>query len=181
MRGRPPNGGGATGDGLVLRTERLLLTPLALLDEPAHASASGRPADALRDTRAAEVQWRECAFGPWAIRDLRDESFLGCAELRLAGDGIDGIEPDEVEAGWWVAEERRNQGIATEAMRAAIGDLWGRAEADGITAYIEEGGNEASRRVAAKLGFAVRSPGRGRSGEPMTVYEVRRDAWQPGG
>lgn len=142
----------------------MLLTPLTRLDEPEHASASGRAADALRDTGAAEAQWRECAFGPWAIRDLRDESFLGCAELRMAGDGIDGIEPDEVEAGWWVAEGRRNQGIATEAMRAAIGDLWGRAEADGITAYIGEGENEASRRVAAKLGFAVRGQGRGRSG-----------------
>ena len=181
MRGRRTNRGGATGDTIVLRTERLLLAPLTRLDEAEHASASGRPADALRDTGAAEVQWRECAFGPWAIRDLRDESFLGCAELRMAGDGIDGIEPDEVEAGWWVAEERRNQGIATEAMRAAIGDLWGRAEADGITAYIEEGENEASRRVAAKLGFAVRGRGRGRSGEPMTVYELRRDASEPAG
>ena len=158
----------------------MLLTPLTQLDEAEHALASGRPADAQRDTGAAEGQWRECGFGPWAIRDLREERFLGCAELRLAGDGIDGIEPDEVEAGWWVAEERRNQGIATEAMRAAIGDLWGRAEADVITAYIEEGENEASRRVAAKLGFAMRGQGRGRSGEPMTVYELRRVAWQPG-
>jgi RimJ/RimL family protein N-acetyltransferase len=181
VRGRRTNRGGATGERIVLRTERLLLTPLTALDEPEHASASGRPADALRDTGAAEVQWRECAFGPWAIRDLRDESFLGCAELRMAGDGIDGIEPDEVEAGWWIAEERRNQGLATEAMRAAISDVWGRAEADGITAYIAEGENEASRRVAAKLGFAVRGQGRGRSGESMTVYELRRDAWQPGG
>src|SRR5690349_1968036 len=166
---------------IVLRDERLLLTPLTRLDEAEHASASGRPADAVRDTGAAEVQWRECGFGPWAIRDLREERFLGCAELRLAGDGIDGIEPDEVEAGWWVAEERRNQGIATEAMHAAIGDVWSRAETDCITAYIDEGENEASRRVAAKLGFAVRGQGRGRSGEPMTVYELRRDAWQLGG
>jgi len=159
----------------------LLLRPLTRLDEHEHASASGRPGDALRDTSAAEVQWREHGFGPWAIRDLRDAGFLGCAELRLAGDGIDGIEPDEVEAGWWVAEERRNQGIATEAMHAAIGDLWRRTEADSITAYVEEGDNGASRRVAAKLGFAVRGPGHGRSGEPMTVYELRRDVWQSGG
>jgi RimJ/RimL family protein N-acetyltransferase len=181
MRGRRTNRGGAIDGRIVLRTERLLLTPLTRLDEPEHATASGRPADALRDTGAAEVQWRGYGFGPWAIRDLRDEGFLGCAELRLAGDGTDGIEPAEVEAGWWVAEERRNQGIANEAMHAAIGDLWGRAETDCITAYIEEGENEASRRVAAKLGFAVRGQGRGRSGEPMTVYELRRDVWQPGG
>lgn len=181
MRGRRTNRDSAIGDRIVRRTERLLLTPLTRLDEAEHASASGRPADARRDTGAAEAQWRECGFGPWAIRDLRDESFLGCAELRLAGEGIDGIEPDEVEAGWWVAEERCNQGIATEAMHAAIGDLWSRTEAAWITAYIEEGENEASRRVTAKLGFAVRGQGRGRSGEPMTVYELRRDAWQPEG
>src|SRR5690349_3061881 len=72
--GRRTHRGAATGDRIVLQTERLLLTPLTRLDETEHASASGRPADAQRDTGAAEVQWRECAFGPWAIRDLRDES-----------------------------------------------------------------------------------------------------------
>ena len=76
-----------------------------------------------------------------------------------------------------MAEERRREGIATEAMEAAIDDLWGRTDVESITAYIEEGANEPSRRLAAKLGFAARGPGRGRSGEPMTVYEVRRDDW----
>ena len=128
----------------------------------------------MRDTRAAELQWREHGFGPWAIRDRRDESFLGGAELRFAGHGIGGIAPDEIEAGWWVTEGRRKEGIASEAMHAAIDDLWGRTDIESITAYIEEGANEPSRRLAAKLGFAVRGSGRGRSGEPMTVYELRR-------
>jgi RimJ/RimL family protein N-acetyltransferase len=130
-----------------LRTARLILTPLSLLDEAEHARASGDSEDAVRDTRAAELQWREHGFGPWAIRDLVDNSFLGGAELRFAGDGIEGIAPEEVEAGWWVTENRRNQGIAT------------------------------SRRLAANLGFTVRSQGHGRFGEPMTVYELRRDVW----
>ena len=69
---------------------------------------------------------------------------------------------------------RRNEGIATEAMQAAIDDLWGRTEVESITAYIEERANEPSRRLAAKLGFAVRGPGLGRTGEPMTVYELRQ-------
>ena len=163
---------------IVLRTARLILTRMTPLDEAEHAAASGDPAAALRDTRAAEVQWREYGFGPWAIRDLRDEGFLGGAELRFAGDGIEGIAPDEVEAGWWVTKERRNQGIASEAMHAAIGDLWDRTDAESITAYIDEGDNAASRQLAAKLGFVVRGQGRGRSGEPMTVYELRRDVWQ---
>jgi RimJ/RimL family protein N-acetyltransferase len=163
--------------GIVLRTGRLSLLPLTGLDEAEHARASRNAEDALRDTRAAEPQWREHGFGPWAIRDKRDDSFLGCAELRFAGEGIEGIAADEVEAGWWVTEERRNEGIATEAMEAAIDDLWSRTDVQTITAYIEDGQNEPSRRVAAKLGFAVRSTGRGRSGEPMTVYTLCRDDW----
>src|SRR3954449_1868476 len=160
-----------------LRTARLILTPLSPLDEAEHARASGNSDDALRDTRAAEVQWREHGFGPWAIRDLRDNSFLGVAELRFAGDGIEGIAPDEVEAGWWVRENRRNQRIATDAMRVAIGDLWTRAAGvANVTAYIAEGENEPSRRLATSLGFTMRSQGRGRFGEAMTVYELLRDA-----
>lgn len=156
-----------------LETERLILLPLGLLDEAEHTRASGNAADALRDTRAGETQWREHGFGPWAIRARRDNSFLGCAELRFAGDGIEGIAADEVEAGWWVTAERRNDGIATEAMEAALDDLWARTEIETVTAYIS-GENEPSRRLAAKLGFTVRGPGRGRSGEAMTVYELGR-------
>src|SRR6478672_3515796 len=80
-----------------LRTARLILTPLSLLDEAEHARASGDSENAVRDTRAAELQWREHGFGPWAIRDLGDNRFLGGAELRLAGYGIEGIAADEVE------------------------------------------------------------------------------------
>ena len=163
--------------GIVLRTARLSLLPLTRLDEAEHARASGDAPDASRDTRSADMQWRAHGFGPWAIRDKRDSSFLGGAELRFAGDGIEGIAADEVEAGWWVTERRRNEGIATEAMEAVIDDLWSRTDAETITAYIEDGENEPSRRLAAKLGFAVRGKGRGRSGEPMTVYALRRDDW----
>jgi RimJ/RimL family protein N-acetyltransferase len=159
---------------IVIRTSRLVLTPLSELDEAEHAQASGNAADATRATRSAELQWAEHGFGPWAIRDRIDRGFLGSAELRYAGDGIDGIAPTEVEAGWWVTASRRGQGIAAEAMRAAIADLWGRAGVETLTAYIADGENEPSRRLAARLGFTVRGPGRGRFGEPMTVYELRR-------
>ena len=157
-----------------LETPRLALLPLDRLDEAEYARAFGDPAEAARATQAAEAQWREHGFGPWAIRDLRDDTFLGGAELRFAGGGIEGIAPDEVEAGWWVTEDRRSEGIATEAMQAAIDDLWARTEIEAVTAYIS-GANEPSRRLAATLGFTVRGRGRGRSGEDMTVYELRRD------
>ena len=73
-----------------------------------------------------------------------------------------------------MTEDRRHDGIATEAMLAAIEDLWCRRPDFGnITAYIDEG-NEPSHRLALKLGFSRRGPGRGRSGEPMTVYDLSR-------
>jgi len=168
---------GRGGDDRVLWTSRLLLTPLTRRDEAEHARASKDPADALRDTHAAEVQWREHDFGPWAIRDRFDMSFLGGAEIRFAGEGIDGIAPDEIEVGWWVTEERRRDGIATEAMQAAIDDLWRRVDAEAITAYIGSE-NAPSHRLAVKLGFTPRREGRGRSGEPMTVYELERRTWR---
>jgi RimJ/RimL family protein N-acetyltransferase len=62
-------------------------------------------------------------------------------------------------------------------MRVAISDLWCRAGVESVTAYIEEGENEPSRHLAASLGFRVRSQGRGRFGEPMTVYELLREVW----
>jgi RimJ/RimL family protein N-acetyltransferase len=176
VRGRyTGNPAGRARSDIVLLTARLILLPLTRFDEAQHARASNDAADALRDTRAAEIQWEEHGFGPWAIRDRGDDCFLGGAELRFAGAGIEGIAPDEVEAGWWVTANRRNEGIATEAMQAAVADLWTRTDVDSITAYIEDGENEPSRRLAVKLGFTVRGPGRGRSGEPMTVYELRRD------
>ena len=97
--------------GIVLRTGRLSLLPLTGTDEAEHARASRNAEDASRDTRAAGPQWQKHGFGPWAIRDKRDDSFLGCAELRFAGEGIEGIAADEVEAGWWGdrgAAERRD-------------------------------------------------------------------------
>src|ERR671932_1379352 len=112
---------GPDPEGISLRTARLRLLPLASRDESDHARASRNAADALRDTRAADVQWREHGFGPWAVRDNQGSCFLGCAELRLAGEGIEGIAPDEVEAGWGVSGDRRNDGSATEGMGGASG------------------------------------------------------------
>ena len=76
-----------------------------------------------------------------------------------------------------MTENRRNEGIAAEAMRVAIADVWGRAGVESVTAYIEERENEPSRRLAASLGFTMRGQGRGRFGEPMTVYELLRAVW----
>ncbi len=107
-------------DEIVLGTARLVLTPLSRLDEAAHQQASGKSDAAARDTRAAALHWQQHGFGPWAIRDRGENSVLGVAELRFAGEGIAGIAPNELEAGWWVTEGRRSQGIATSRTSGVV-------------------------------------------------------------
>jgi RimJ/RimL family protein N-acetyltransferase len=149
-----------------LHTERLRLLPLA----PAHTEAYSAfmpVEDARRETAASEAHWAAHGFGPWAV--LEGERFVGFAEVHYAGEGIGGIDPEEVEVGWVIAEDRRGIGLATEAMRAAIADAWSRANTDHLVAYIRPE-NVISLRVAEKLGFTLRGPGRARSGDPVGVY-----------
>jgi len=87
---------------------------------------------------------------------------------------VTGLSTDEVEAGWEIVEELRGQGLATEAMRAAIADAWVRTNADHLVAYIRPE-NAASLRVADKLGFRFRNDGLTESGDPMLVFELRRE------
>src|SRR4029078_3569414 len=79
---------GPDPEGTSLRTARLTLLPLTSRDEADHARASRNAAHALRDTRAADVQWREHGFGPWAVRDMQGSGFLGCGQLHLARAGL---------------------------------------------------------------------------------------------
>jgi RimJ/RimL family protein N-acetyltransferase len=149
-----------------LRTERLRLIPLSV--EHAGEYAAFMAADeAQRETAASEAHWAEYAFGPWAV--LEQDRFAGFAEVHYAGAGIGGIDPREVEVGWVIAETLRGRGLATEAMRAALADAWTRAQTDHVVAYIRPE-NTISLRVAEKLGFRLRGPGRARSGDPVGVY-----------
>jgi RimJ/RimL family protein N-acetyltransferase len=140
----------------VLHTERLTLVPL-------DTSFVDRYHE--RECNAAEAHWAAHGWGHWAI--FEGDEFVGGAEVHFAHEGVDGISTDEVELGWLIVEGRRNEGIATEAMAAAIEDVWTRVGADHVTAYID-GENPASARVADKLGLRPRT-----RNERRTVYELR--------
>jgi len=149
-----------------LRTARLRLIPLGRAHAGVYAAFMPE-ADARRETAESDAHWAEHGFGPWAL--LEGEAFAGFAEVHYAGEGIGGIDPDEVEVGWVIAEERQNRGLATEAMTAAIADAWARAATDHLVAYIRPW-NRASIRVAEKLGFRLRGAGHARSGDPVGIY-----------
>ena len=124
------------------------------------------------DTPELAEHWRRHGFGDWRL--FLDETFAGLAEIHFAWPGVTGISTDEVEVGWEIVEELQGRGLATEAMRAAIADAWDRTGADHVVAYIRPE-NTASLRVAEKLGFRFRNDGTTKSGEPMLVFELRRE------
>jgi len=149
-----------------LVTERLRLIPLS--SEHAGDYAAFMPEDeARRETVDSEAHWAQHSFGPWAV--VEGGRFVGFAEVHYAGEGIGGIDAREVEVGWVIAEDCRGRGLATEAMGAALADAWTRAGTDHVVAYIRPE-NAISLRVAEKLGFRLRGPGRARSGDPVGVY-----------
>ncbi|MCX4853452.1 GNAT family N-acetyltransferase [Streptomyces canus] len=79
-----------------------------------------------------------------------------------------------MELGWTLRADHWGHGFATEAARACLD--WGFAELDDdyFTALMRPG-NDASVRVAARLGFAPRREGR-LQGRPVTVYALDRPA-----
>jgi RimJ/RimL family protein N-acetyltransferase len=159
-------------DSTPLRTERLRLTPFAPgdLDDVAAVYGDGAP----RELELSTTTWRAHGFGFWVVRDRDTGAFAGVVEAHLGGPGMEGIDPDEVEIGWIVEPSRRNGGVATEAARAVVADLFDRARVSHLTALIQTP-NEPSQRVAAKLGLRLRSLGRGRKGDRAEIYELRRE------
>ncbi len=98
---------------------------------------------------------------------------VGVLEVHFAGEGIGGIEPDEVEIGWTVAPARRRLGIATEAARAAAADAFERASPPHLVAYIRPE-NATSLRIAAALGMRDDGEGTTRSGDRMRIFRLPR-------
>jgi len=145
-----------------LRTDNLTLVPL----DTGFVHVHDREECAL-----AQAHWAKHGFGTWALL-IRAGTFAGVAEVHYAHEGVEGISTDEVEIGWSILPDFQGRGYATEAMGAAIADIWQRAHVDHVVAYIRPD-NAASLRVAAKLGLVARGEGRTRSGDAMTVFELR--------
>jgi len=78
----------------------------------------------------------------------------------------------DMEAGWGLAPSMQGQGLAEEAMRAAIAWAGQHGTGERLTAIIDLG-NVASRRVAAKLGFTERGPAV-YNDKPLTIFERPR-------
>jgi RimJ/RimL family protein N-acetyltransferase len=117
-----------------LETERLLMRPLTASDKADVASIVGDAETATPDVREAVEHWRSHGFGPFAAVERASGGFVGVIELHFAGDGLIGIEPDEVEIGWVIDSTRRGEGLASEGAATVLAS--GLDLADHVVAYI---------------------------------------------
>jgi len=161
-----------------LRTERLELRPIRADDLPWYAELRARDgfdvAAAEARLRAAVAHWHEHGFGKLVIFLGREPA--GLIPLNHAGEGLVGIEPDEIDVGWYARPHLWGSGIAPEAARAVV--EWLDSVGIGpVVVYIRRG-NRASTRVAEKLGLERQPDGLAQDGDAIEIWRsVRRLVW----
>jgi RimJ/RimL family protein N-acetyltransferase len=167
-----------------LRTERLLLRPLAADDaEALHVMnadpevmrfiGNGEPLT-LEETEAraakAEAHWDAHGWGFFAAVETATGTLIGWAALATPH-FLPEILP-VTELGWRVRSDRWGRGYAPEAARAVAGFAFGELGLDRLVSCIHSR-NAASIRVAEKLGMALERettvPG---FDVPCSVYEL---------
>lgn len=100
---------------------------------------------------SAAGMWPILGFGYWVFADKATDQLIGMGGLSYFARGVPELE-GVPEAGWAFDADHWGQGLATEAMAAALG--WADAHLDAAeTRCIINPGHGASEKVAAKLGF----------------------------
>ena len=153
-----------------METERLILRRPVATDAEAPIWFGIEPTEPLA---FADDHWERHGFGPWTAVLRETGEPVAWIDLHLAGAGIVGVEPDEIEVGWAVAVDARGRGLATEAAGAAIAYALDVLGVDEVVAYTSPG-NAASMRVMEKLGMTVRGEGRSRDGKRAVILVARR-------
>jgi RimJ/RimL family protein N-acetyltransferase len=95
--------------------------------------------------------WSLLGYGMWVIEERGTGRFLGEAGLLSACRGLAELE-GVPEAGWVLGPDAWGRGIASEAVGAVLGWADAHVAAPSVRCIIEDG-NDASVRVAEKLGF----------------------------
>ncbi len=146
-----------------LTTERLSIEPMSLAHWEDYAAAwadprmtefiGGEPRD--RNLSWGKMLqgiglWPLFGYGYWSFVERESGTFVGNGGLAQFERGIPEL-AGYPEAGWAFTPDAWGKGYATEAMRAIL--IWSDQAGMTETRCIIDPGNEASHRVAAKLGF----------------------------
>ncbi len=96
--------------------------------------------------------WALMGYGYWVFAERETDAYIGAGGLSYFERGIPALE-GVPEAGWAIAPDWWEKGVATEVMGAALG--WADRTLRTEIRCIINPGHGASERVAAKLGFAA--------------------------
>jgi ribosomal-protein-alanine N-acetyltransferase len=173
---------------LILETERLLLRRFVLEDLDSLFAMYSDPEvtkhipDAPRSYEEArqELEWhmdghpKHPDLGLWATIHKESGRFIGrCGLLRWRLD-----RRDEVEVAFALSREYWGQGLVTEAARGIVQYAFDSLKLSRLVCLIEEG-NQASVKVATKLGMTFERIGRDEVGEfllySMDIKDVTKD------
>jgi RimJ/RimL family protein N-acetyltransferase len=128
----------------------------AIMSEPAvHRFFGPEPIgeeELWRRMCAAAGNWLMNGFGGMAVERLSDGKLIGNVGLFTAWRAIEPLFGDEPEMGWIFATETHGTGMAHEAAAALLAWAESTLPPQPIWAIINEG-NEASFKLAARLGF----------------------------
>jgi RimJ/RimL family protein N-acetyltransferase len=148
----------------IIHTDRLILAPLSIDHWEAYAAAwadprmtefiGGQPRTRTESWGKFLVGaglWTVLGYGYWSFLDRQSGVFLGNGGLASFERGIDAL-IGFPEAGWAFIPDAWGKGYATEAMAAVLAWADAQLQATEIRCIIDPG-NNASERVADKLGF----------------------------
>jgi RimJ/RimL family protein N-acetyltransferase len=147
-------------------TSRLAATPLVCEDFPDYcrlfgdervrAWLGGGPfieANVKSALETALIHWQQHGFGIWTLREIAGGKFVGRAGLRHCV--VEGAA--EIELLYTLLPEFWNQGLATEAARAALDIGLAQLQLPSVVAFTRPT-NVASRRVMEKCGMLYERP-----------------------
>ncbi|MBP2437189.1 GNAT family N-acetyltransferase [Microbacterium amylolyticum] len=169
---------------VTLRTDRLVLTPPTSADADAVYEACQDPEiqkfttvpSPYRHDHATgfialtEKGWADGTSFTWAFR--AGGEFAGLV-------GLDDVRDGSAEIGFWAAPSARGSGYVTEAARAAVDFAFGPMRLSRLEWHAVVG-NEASARVAQKLGFQLEGTRRSALSHEFDGRHVRFDGWLAG-
>lgn len=174
----------------MIRTERLVLERwdearleefVAICAEPEVMRFIGRgetwdPARAEEGFERALERWREHGFGRRSLIEEVSGKWLGFVEINPVGPGVAGIDPHEIEIGWWLARSAWGHGFATEGAVAIRDEGFERVGLERIIGRFQPA-NAASGRIMEKLGMRYEHDTIGRHDEALSIYGLDRSTW----
>jgi [ribosomal protein S5]-alanine N-acetyltransferase len=174
-----------------VETERLLLEPwseerledfVRLAGDPRVTGhfGEGHPWSRRRsEARFAEAvgHWSRYGFGWRSAIERSSGEWLGFVGLNFARPESIELAPRSVEIGWWLDPSVWGRGYATEGALALRDEGFERVGLDRLWARYQVA-NNASARVAEKIGMRPDGVTAGRHGEEMQLTVLTRDRWE---